>query len=54
MVGVRGLNTRVPNTKCECAFRVCNHFINYNEHEKEARDANMPVFKNLFAWGFFL
>jgi len=35
---------------------VCKHFLNYNEQEEEeeARDANMPVFKNLFAWGFFL
>jgi hypothetical protein len=36
---------------------VCKHFLNYNEEEEEeeaARDANMPVFKNLFAWGFFL
>jgi hypothetical protein len=46
-------NTRVPNTKCECTFRVCKHFLNYNdeEEEEEARDANMLIFKSLFAWG---
>jgi hypothetical protein len=37
---------------------VCKHFLKYNEEEEEeeeeTRDANMPVFKNLFAWGFFL
>jgi uncharacterized protein YbaR (Trm112 family) len=33
---------------------VCKHFLNYNEEEEEeeeARDANMLVSKNVFAWG---